>query len=104
MECFGEFLAADDEITHPIPPMGEIASVGMGNVLSQEKREQVIRLHEQPLWILATLVERPGAIATREELQKRIWGKDTFVDFEQSLSKAVNRLREAVNDEPGQPR
>jgi hypothetical protein len=85
--------------------MGEVklASVGMGNVLSQEKREQVIRLHEQPLRILATLVERPGAIATREELQKRFWGKDTFVDFEHSLSKAVNRLREALNDEPSRP-
>lgn len=63
-----------------------------------------IRLQEQPLRVLATLVERPGEIVTREELQDRIWGKDTFVDFEQSLNKAVNRLREALNDEAGQPR
>jgi len=63
-----------------------------------------IRLQEQPLRVLATLVERPGEIVTREELQERIWGKDTFVDFEQSLNKAVNRLREALNDEAGQPR
>ena len=63
-----------------------------------------IRLQEQPLRILAALVERPGEIVTREELQERIWGKETFVDFEQSLNKAVNRLREALNDEAGQPR
>jgi eukaryotic-like serine/threonine-protein kinase len=63
-----------------------------------------IRLQEQPLRVLATLVERPGEIVTREELQQRIWGKDTFVDFEQSLNKAVNRLREALNDDAGQPR
>src|SRR3954466_10891977 len=63
-----------------------------------------IRLQEQPLRVLATLVERPGEVVTREELQERIWGKDTFVDFEQSLNKAVNRLREALNDEAGQPR
>ena len=63
-----------------------------------------IRLQEQPLQVLATLVERPGEIITREELQERIWGKDTFVDFEQSLNKAVNRLREALNDEAGQPK
>src|SRR5271170_6951935 len=63
-----------------------------------------IRLQEQPLRVLAALVERPGEIVTREELQQRIWGKDTFVDFEQSLNKAVNRLREALNDEAGQPR
>ena len=63
-----------------------------------------IRLQEQPLRVLATLIERPGEVVTREELQERIWGKDTFVDFEQSLNKAVNRLREALNDEAGQPR
>ena len=63
-----------------------------------------IRLQEQPLQVLATLVERPGEIITREELQERFWGKDTFVDFEQSLNKAVNRLREALNDEAGQPK
>jgi Tol biopolymer transport system component/DNA-binding winged helix-turn-helix (wHTH) protein len=63
-----------------------------------------VRLQEQPLRVLATLVERPGEIVTREELQDRIWGKDTFVDFEQSLNKAVNRLREALNDEAAQPR
>jgi TolB-like protein len=63
-----------------------------------------IRLQEQPLRVLATLVERPGEVVTREDLQERIWGKDTFVDFEQSLNKAVNRLREALNDEAGQPR
>jgi len=63
-----------------------------------------IRLQEQPLRILAALVERPGEIVTREELQERVWGKDTFVDFEQSLNKAVNRLREALNDEAGQPK
>ena len=63
-----------------------------------------IRLQEQPLRVLATLVERPGEIVTREQLQQQIWGKDTFVDFEQSLNKAVNRLREALNDEAGQPR
>jgi Tol biopolymer transport system component/DNA-binding winged helix-turn-helix (wHTH) protein len=63
-----------------------------------------IRLQEQPLRVLAALVERPGEIVTREELQEQIWGKDTFVDFEQSLNKAVNRLREALNDEAGQPK
>src|SRR6266478_356274 len=62
-----------------------------------------IRLQEQPLRVLATLVERPGEIVTREELRERIWGKDTFVDFDQSLNKAVNRAREALNDDAGTP-
>ena len=63
-----------------------------------------IRLQDQPLMVLVALLDRPGEIVTREQLQQRIWAKDTFVDFEQSLNKAVNRLREALNDDAGQPR
>ena len=74
------------------------------DAMELRKHGVTIRLQEQPLRVLATLVERPGEVVTREELQQRIWGKDTFVDFEQSLNKAVNRVREALNDEAGQPR
>jgi DNA-binding winged helix-turn-helix (wHTH) protein len=61
-----------------------------------------IRLQEQPFRVLAMLAERPGQIITREQLQERIWG-DTFVDFEHSLNKAINRVREALNDNAGTP-
>src|ERR1700722_965875 len=74
------------------------------DAMELRKHGVTIRLQEQPLRVLATLLERPGEIVTREELQERIWGKDTFVDFEQSLNKAVNRLRDALNDEAGQPK
>jgi Tol biopolymer transport system component/DNA-binding winged helix-turn-helix (wHTH) protein len=63
-----------------------------------------IKLQDQPLLVLASLLERPGQVVTREELKERIWAKDTFVDFDQSLNKAVNRLRAALNDDAGQPR
>src|SRR5271167_511277 len=61
-----------------------------------------IRLQEQPFRVLAMLAERPGEIITREELQERIWG-NTFVDFEHSLNKAVNKVQEALNDDAGTP-
>jgi DNA-binding winged helix-turn-helix (wHTH) protein/Tol biopolymer transport system component len=61
-----------------------------------------IRLQEQPFRVLAMLAERPGKVITREELQEQIWG-NTFVDFDQSLNKAVNRVREALNDNAGTP-
>jgi Tol biopolymer transport system component/DNA-binding winged helix-turn-helix (wHTH) protein len=61
-----------------------------------------IRLQDQPFRVLALLAERPGEVITREELQEQIWGK-TFVDFDQSLNKAVNRVREALNDNAGSP-
>src|SRR5216684_2666800 len=63
-----------------------------------------IRLQEQPFLILQTLLETPGQIVTREELQKRIWPGDTFVDFDHGLHAAVNRLRQALGDAADSPR
>ena len=63
-----------------------------------------IKLQEQPFVILALLVERPGTIVTREELQKKLWPGDTFVDFDLSLNSAVKKLRQALNDDSENPR
>ena len=63
-----------------------------------------IRLGEQPFQVLAMLLEHPGQVVTREELQRRLWSSDTFVDFEQSLNAAVTRLREALCDSADHPR
>ena len=63
-----------------------------------------IRLQEQPWLVLCALVEKPGSVVTRDELQKRLWPEGTFVDFEQSLNKAVNKLREALSDSADKPR
>ncbi|MFY9559080.1 MAG: winged helix-turn-helix domain-containing protein [Terriglobales bacterium] len=58
----------------------------------------------QPFQILIVLLERPGELVTREELKKILWTSDTFVDFEHSLNKAVNRLREGLGDSAEQPK
>ena len=63
-----------------------------------------IKLQDQPLQILAMLLERPGEIVTREELQKRLWPQDTFVDFDLSLNSAVKKLRQALGDDSENPR
>jgi TolB-like protein/DNA-binding winged helix-turn-helix (wHTH) protein/Tfp pilus assembly protein PilF len=63
-----------------------------------------IRLHGQPLQVLAVLLERPGEVVTREELRARLWGSETFVDFEHGLHAAVNKLRIALNDSADRPR
>ncbi|PYV67592.1 MAG: hypothetical protein DMG96_38870 [Acidobacteria bacterium] len=68
------------------------------------KRGTKIRLQEQPFLILEALLENPGQIVTREELQKKIWPRDTFVDFDHGLHSAVNRLREALSDSADNPR
>jgi TolB-like protein len=64
----------------------------------------LVRLQEQPLQILQALLERPGAIITREELQHKIWPSDTFVDFGHGINNAINRLREALGDTADTPR
>src|SRR3984893_512584 len=62
-----------------------------------------IRLQGQPVEILAMLLQHPGEIVTREELQKKLWPADTFVDFEQGLNNAMKRLRAALDDNAESP-
>jgi TolB-like protein/DNA-binding winged helix-turn-helix (wHTH) protein len=63
-----------------------------------------IKLQDQPLQLLVMLLERPGEIVTREELQRRLWATDTFVDFDHSLNSAIKKLREALGDRSENPR
>ena len=63
-----------------------------------------IRLQPLPFRILTALVENPGAVVTRDDLRRRLWPEDTFVDFERGLNTAVNRLRLALGDSAEQPR
>jgi Tol biopolymer transport system component/DNA-binding winged helix-turn-helix (wHTH) protein len=63
-----------------------------------------IRLQEQPLQILVTLIERPGELVRREELRAKLWPADTFVDFDHGLNAAVRRLRDALGDSAETPR
>src|ERR1700756_3699991 len=68
------------------------------------KHGRRIRLQDQPLRVLAMLVERPGEVVTRDELRLQLWPADTFVDFDHGLNSAVARLRESLNDSAEQPR
>lgn len=63
-----------------------------------------VPLQEYPRQVLATLLERPGEIATREELRDRLWKTDTFVDFEHGLNTAIKKLRQALGDSAAAPR
>jgi Tol biopolymer transport system component/DNA-binding winged helix-turn-helix (wHTH) protein len=62
-----------------------------------------IKLQEQPLRVLVLLLERPGEVLTREELTKRLWSDQTYVDFERGLNKAITRLRDALGDSAENP-
>src|SRR3974377_1868045 len=63
-----------------------------------------LSLRGQPIEVLGILLERPGELVTREELCKRLWPQDTFVDFEHSLNTAIKKLRQALDDDVEMPR
>ena len=63
-----------------------------------------IKLQDQPFQILALLLERPGEVVTRDELQHKLWAADTFVDFDTGLNTAIKRLRDALGDSAESPR
>jgi DNA-binding winged helix-turn-helix (wHTH) protein len=63
-----------------------------------------IKLQVQPFQVLAMLLERPGEVVTRDEMQKRLWPADTFVDFDHSVNTAIKKLRQALGDDKNKPR
>jgi DNA-binding winged helix-turn-helix (wHTH) protein/Tol biopolymer transport system component len=63
-----------------------------------------VKLQDQPFQILVLLLEHPGEVVSREQLQQRLWPADTFVDFEHSLNSAVKKLRLALGDDSDNPR
>src|SRR5579862_5372227 len=73
---------------------------------SGELRKHGIRLklHGQPFQVLSLLLEHPGDLVTRDELRKKLWPGDTFVDFDTGLNSAVKKLRDALCDSAEEPR
>jgi eukaryotic-like serine/threonine-protein kinase len=67
------------------------------------RRGVVLHVQDQPFEILAMLLERPGEVVTREELRKRLWPGDTFVEFDEGLNTAIKKLRYALGDAPDNP-
>jgi DNA-binding winged helix-turn-helix (wHTH) protein/Tol biopolymer transport system component len=63
-----------------------------------------IRLQGQPVQILEMLLERPGELVTRDEIQQRLWSSHTFVDFDHGLNTAVKKLRHVLEDDADAPR
>jgi len=63
-----------------------------------------LKLQDQPLQILTLLVERAGEVITREDIQKRLWPENTYVDFDNAINSAIRKLRDALGDSPNNPR
>ena len=68
------------------------------------KRDRKVLLQDQPFKVLALLLRSPGELVTREDLQRALWPSDTCGDFDEGLNKAVQKLRQALDDSTGTPR
>ena len=68
------------------------------------KNGRKLRLRGQPYQVLVMLLERPGEVVTREELQQRLWPAGTFVDFDHSLNTPINKIREVLSNSADNPR
>ncbi len=99
-------MASPDIVGSTTHPSG-IARFGVFefNAASGELRKQGARLRLQgkPQQVLLALLERPGEVVTRQELQRRLWPDDVFVDFEAGLNTAANRLRLTLGDSATSP-
>jgi Tol biopolymer transport system component len=63
-----------------------------------------IKLQEQPLQVLLLLLQHPGLLVTREQIQERLWAKDTYVDYDNAINRAIRKLRDALGDTSENPR
>ncbi|HZU43533.1 MAG TPA: winged helix-turn-helix domain-containing protein [Terriglobales bacterium] len=65
---------------------------------------RVLKLERIPVEVLLLLVEQSGEVVTREQIADRIWGKDVFLDTDNSINGAIRKIRQALKDDPEQPR
>src|SRR5664279_577363 len=66
--------------------------------------ERLLRLEKLPMELLILLVQRRGELVSREEIAKRLWSKDVFLDVDHSINTAVRKVRMALRDDPEKPR
>jgi DNA-binding winged helix-turn-helix (wHTH) protein/TolB-like protein/Tfp pilus assembly protein PilF len=87
-----------------LPPLVRFANFEVNLRAGELRREgSKVRLQEQPFSVLTVLLESAGEVVTREELRKRLWAEDTFVDFDHRLAVAVSKLRDALRDSAEKP-
>jgi len=87
-----------------LPPLVRFANFEVDLRAGELRKEgSKVRLQEQPFALLAALLESAGEVVTREELRKRLWSEDTFVDFDHRLAVAVSKLRDALRDSAEKP-
>jgi len=68
------------------------------------RQGRMVKLEKLPMELLLLLLGRRSELVTREEIIARLWGEDVFVDTEQGINTAIRKIRQALRDDPEQPR
>lgn len=63
-----------------------------------------IKLERKPLELLILFVESGDRLVTREDIAQRLWERDVFVDIDHGINTAIRKLRQALRDDPDDPR
>ncbi|HEX8814960.1 MAG TPA: winged helix-turn-helix domain-containing protein [Terriglobales bacterium] len=88
-----------------LPPLVRFANFEVDLRAGELRRDGgKVRLQEQPFLLLTVLLESAGELVTREELRRRLWSEDTFVDFDHRVAVAVSKLRDALRDSAESPK
>ena len=90
------------EIPGPVVQFGDV-QVDL-RLREVRRGADAVRLQEQPFQLLSLMLDRPGDVVTREEIQRRLWPDGTSVDFEHSVNAVVKRLRAVLGDDAARPR
>src|SRR4029077_14486374 len=65
---------------------------------------RLLKLERIPMEVLLLLIEQRGQLVSREQIVERIWGKDVFLDTDNSINGAIRKVRHVLKDDPEQPR
>ena len=86
------------EVNHQ-PPVFQFGAFELDAHSGELRKHGIkLKLQRQPLQVLAILLERPGEVVMREEIQKRLWPDNTYVDFDNAINSAMRKLRDALGD------
>jgi TolB-like protein/DNA-binding winged helix-turn-helix (wHTH) protein/Tfp pilus assembly protein PilF len=65
---------------------------------------RVVKLERIPVQVLIILIEQKGQLVTREEIAEKVWGKETYLDTDNSINGAIRKIRQVLKDDPQEPR
>src|SRR5579883_852395 len=96
-------LSKEEEVFSPLLQLGKEFELDL-DAVELRKGDQAVRLGRIPMELLLLLVERRGKLVTREQIIERVWGKDVFLDTDNSINAAIRKIRQVLGDDPEQPR